>query len=111
MENKEIVCIKNVSKSFGGIPVLKSVDLTVKSGEVHALMGENGAGKSTLMKILAGIYQKDKGKIFFKGKEISFKTPYDAISAGISMIHQELNPLPDMTLAENIFIGREPTYG
>jgi ABC-type sugar transport system ATPase subunit len=110
-EDGEIVSIQNVSKTFGGITVLNNASLVVKRGEVHALMGENGAGKSTLMKILAGIYQKDKGHIFFKGKEVSFETPYNAIAAGISMIHQELNPLPDLTVAENIFIGREPTFG
>src|SRR5882757_6763459 len=86
--------MKNISKSFQGMPVLKNASLSVERGEVHALMGENGAGKSTLMKILAGIHQRDEGQIFFKGSEVAFKAPYDALSAGISMIHQELNSIP-----------------
>src|SRR5882762_11595187 len=107
----ELLQMKNISKSFAGVPVLKNAGLSVKHGEVHALMGENGAGKSTLMKILAGIHPKDKGYIFFKRGVLSLKNPHDALTAGISMIHQELNPIRDMTIAENIFIGREPTYG
>ncbi|QTQ12811.1 sugar ABC transporter ATP-binding protein [Treponema parvum] len=76
-------------------------------GEVHALMGENGAGKSTLMKIIMGIYTKDAGKVLINGKEVEFRDPKEALNAGISMIHQELTPIPEMTVAENIFLGRE----
>jgi inositol transport system ATP-binding protein len=102
--------MEGISKSFTGVSALNNVNLFIKQGEVHALMGENGAGKSTLMKILIGIHQKDNGKITFQGKEILFNNPKVALSSGIVMIHQELNPIPEMTIAENIFLGREPVY-
>lgn len=102
--------MKGISKAFPGVIALKSVQLEVGYGEVHALMGENGAGKSTLMKILTGIIQPDNGKIIFEGKETQFKNPGAALSIGIAMIHQELSPIPEMTIAENILIGREPVY-
>jgi ABC-type sugar transport system ATPase subunit len=96
-----------ICKSFFGVRVLDEAGLTVFPGEVHALMGENGAGKSTLMKIIMGIYTKDAGSIFMQGNEVVFKDPREALHAGISMIHQELSPIPEMTVAENIFLGRE----
>ena len=99
-----------ISKAFPGVVALKNVQLEVGYGKVHALMGENGAGKSTLMKIVTGIIQPDNGKIIFQGKETQFKNPGAALSLGISMIHQELSPIPEMTIAENILIGREPVY-
>lgn len=99
--------MKNIYKSFPGVKVLKDVSFFVKPGEVHALMGENGAGKSTLMKILMGIYKADEGTIFLNGKETVVHGPKDAMNQGISMIHQELNTLLDMEVAENIFVGRE----
>lgn len=102
--------MEGISKAFSGVVALKNVQLEVGYGKVHALMGENGAGKSTLMKILTGIYQPDNGKITFRGKEIQIKNPRAALSSGIVMIHQELNPIPEMTIAENILIGREPVY-
>ena len=102
--------MEGISKAFSGVVALKNVKLEVGYGKVHALMGENGAGKSTLMKILTGIYQPDNGKITFRGKEIQIKNPRAALSSGIVMIHQELNPIPEMTIAENILIGREPVY-
>jgi len=96
-----------IDKSFSGVKVLDQVDLRVKPGEVHALMGENGAGKSTLMKILMGIYKADAGHIVLNGHETHISGPRDAIAQKISMIHQELNPVLDMEVSENIFIGRE----
>ena len=99
--------LKNIYKSFPGVKVLEDVTLQVRPGEVHALMGENGAGKSTLMKILMGIYKADQGSIFLEGEETVIHGPKDAMSKGISMIHQELNTVLDMEVAENVFIGRE----
>ncbi len=101
----------NISKSFSGVKALDKVSLQIKQGEVHALMGENGAGKSTLMKILSGIYQKDRGDILLEGKAVEIPSPKEALDLGISMIHQELNPLYAMTVSENIFLGKEPCYG
>ena len=98
---------RGICKSFSGVKVLDEAGLTVKPGEVHALMGENGAGKSTLMKIIMGIYSKDAGQVLLDGCEVDFKDPKEALNAGISMIHQELTPIPEMTVAENIFLGRE----
>ena len=100
-----------ISKSFGGTHALKDVQLHVKPGEVHALLGENGAGKSTLMKIVIGLYTADKGSMTFDGKPYQAKGPVDAINSGISMIHQELNPEPHLTIADSIFLKREDTRG
>ena len=100
-----------ISKSFGGTQALKNVQLHVKPGEVHALLGENGAGKSTLMKIVIGLYKADEGTMTFDGKPYEAKGPVDAINSGISMIHQELNPEPHLTIAESIFLKREDTTG
>jgi len=98
---------REICKTFSGVRVLDHAGLTVLPGEVHALMGENGAGKSTLMKIIMGIYTKDSGNVLMEGQEVDFKGPREALIAGISMIHQELSPIPEMTVAENIFLGRE----
>lgn len=102
-----ILKMEKIDKSFRGVHALKGVDLELKTGEVHALMGENGAGKSTLMKILTGIYNKDSGKVIFEGKEIEFKNPREAQDAGIVIVHQELNMMNHLSVAQNIFIGRE----
>ena len=106
-----ILCCDGISKSFGGTNALKKVQLYVRPGEVHALLGENGAGKSTLMKIIIGLYKQDEGSITFLGKPFQARGPIDAIDAGISMIHQELNPEPHLTIAESIFLKREDTKG
>jgi len=110
-KSEYILSCENISKAFGGTQALKGVQLHVKPGEVHALMGENGAGKSTLMKIVIGLYKQDTGTMEFDGKPYQAKGPVDAINSGISMIHQELNPEPHLTIAESIFLNREDTNG
>jgi inositol transport system ATP-binding protein len=99
-----------ISKSFSGIAALNDVKLEVACGEVHAVMGENGAGKSTLMKILSGLVKKDGGEIYLNETQVEIQTPKTALDLGISMIHQELNPVRAMTVSENIFLGKEPCY-
>lgn len=101
--------MKEICKSFGDHAVLTDAGLSLVSGEIHALMGENGAGKSTLMKILTGIYEKDSGTVLIDGKEVVYKTPKEAEKAGIVLIHQELNVLFDLTVEENLFLGKEIT--
>jgi len=107
---EHILDCKGVYKSFGGTHALQDVQLQVKKGEVHALLGENGAGKSTLMKIIIGLQKQDAGEIFFEGKPYCANDPAEAIGAGISMIHQELNPEPYLSIAESIFLKREDTF-
>lgn len=102
-----ILTMKGIDKSFPGVHALDHVDLEVRKGEVHALMGENGAGKSTLMKVLTGIYKKDSGTITYEGKEVEFHNTREAQDAGVVIVHQELNMLGHLTVAQNIFIGRE----
>lgn len=106
-----ILTMEGIDKSFPGVHALDHVSLEVRKGEVHALMGENGAGKSTLMKVLTGIYSKDDGKIIYEGKEVEFTNPRDAQDAGIVIVHQELNMMGHLTVAQNIFIGREIMNG
>ena len=106
-----ILTMKGIDKSFPGVHALDHVDLEVRRGEVHALMGENGAGKSTLMKVLTGIYSKDAGTITYEGKEVEFHNPREAQEAGIVIVHQELNMMNHLTVAQNIFIGREYMKG
>lgn len=103
--------MKGIDKSFGTNQVLKDAGFVLGDGEVHALMGENGAGKSTLMKILTGVYTKDAGQVFVDGKEVDYKNPQEAEKAGIVFIHQELNVLFDLTVEENLFIGKEIKKG
>jgi ABC-type sugar transport system ATPase subunit len=100
--------MRGITKSFAGNVVLAEVNLTAQAGEVHALVGENGAGKSTLMKILAGVYQPDGGQILIDGQAVRFQRPAEALARGIAMIYQELSLAPHLTVAENIFLGREP---
>ena len=100
---------ENISKSFPGVKALDKVNLTVEGGKVHTIIGENGAGKSTLMKILMGILLPDEGEILYKGVKVKLMSVQEAIKTGISMIHQELLPFPELSIAENIFMGNEPT--
>ena len=106
-----ILSMKGITKSFSGVAALKNAALDLKAGEVVALMGENGAGKSTLMKILTGIYSKDSGEIKYMGQEVCFKGPAESEEAGISIVHQELNMMNDLTVAQNLFIGHEEMNG
>ncbi|NLK69028.1 MAG: sugar ABC transporter ATP-binding protein [Clostridiaceae bacterium] len=106
-----ILTMKGIDKTFPGVHALDNVDFELYKGEVHALMGENGAGKSTLMKVLTGIYRKDKGTITYEGKLVEFTNPREAQQAGIVIVHQELNMLGHLTVAQNIFIGREYMKG
>lgn len=103
-----LVLMEGIDKSFPGVHALNQCRFELKAGEVHALVGENGAGKSTLMKVLAGIYSKDAGHIYYKGAEVEIPNPKAAQLLGISIIHQELNLMPHLTVAQNMFIGREP---
>ena len=109
MNQTPILQVRNVSKSFPGVNALDGVSLDIVPGRVHALMGENGAGKSTLMKILIGLYAPDSGEMLHGGRAIRIRSPHDALRRGIAMIHQELLPFRDLTVAENIGMGREPT--
>jgi inositol transport system ATP-binding protein len=103
--------MRKIEKSFHTVRVLHGVDFMLRPGTVHALMGENGAGKSTLMKVLAGIHKRDAGTIVIKDKDVEISSPKHAQLLGIAMIHQELSPVPEMTVAENIYLGREPEKG
>ena len=109
MENNVLLRMTDICKSFPGVKALDRVSLSVKSGTVHALMGENGAGKSTLMKCLFGIYTADSGEIEFDGKIVSFKNSKDALEQGVAMVHQELNQALKRNVMDNIWLGRYPT--
>ena len=108
MIDAPILEMRNISKAFGGVQALRDVSFSCRRGKVHALVGENGAGKSTLIKILAGAYQADSGEIVFKGQRYAGFTAREAMASRISIIYQELNLVQFMTVAENIFLGREP---
>ena len=107
--NEQLLFARGICKQFGGIQVLKSVNLEITSGEVHALMGENGAGKSTIIKIITGVQTKDDGEIFIDGLPVEINSRRDARAAGISVIYQELSLIPALTVAENVFLGQELT--
>lgn len=112
MDNTQpLLQMKEISKSFPGVKALDRVSLEVQAGEIHALLGENGAGKSTLIKILGGLQPPDEGDIYFDGRKVEIKDVSFSESIGISVIHQELCLAPNMTVAENIFLGREPAKG
>ncbi|MFP3324005.1 sugar ABC transporter ATP-binding protein [Planococcus sp. SIMBA_160] len=106
-----MINMTDICKSFSGNAVLKNVHFSLQKGEIHALMGENGAGKSTLMKIMSGIYTRDSGTVEVKGKKVEFTLPKQAEAEGIAVIHQELNILPHLSIADNLFLGREETVG
>ncbi|MFC2248260.1 sugar ABC transporter ATP-binding protein [Labrys portucalensis] len=98
----------DISKSFGGVAALKGVDFTLRAGEIHGLVGENGAGKSTMMKIIAGVHTEYQGSLEIDGRQVHFRSAHDSLAAGISMVHQELSIVPDLTVAENVYLGKQP---
>ena len=109
MSDSNIVLeMKGISKIFPGVRALSNVDFTLEKGEIHTLMGENGAGKSTLIKVLTGVYEINEGTIILRGKEIKISCTQEAQSYGISTVYQEVNLCSNLTVAENIYIGREP---
>src|SRR6516164_846986 len=101
--------LKGIGKTFGGVEALRGVDFALLPGEIHGLVGENGAGKSTLMKIIAGVHPEFTGRFLLDGKETRFRSARDARAAGIAMVHQELSVAPDLSVAENVFLGSQPT--
>ena len=108
---EKLLEMKGICKEFSGNQILFDVDFDLNYGEVHALVGENGAGKSTLIKILAGVYQPERGNIFIDGKQTTISSPADAFRIGVSTIHQEFNLVPELSVANNIFLGRvKATY-
>ena len=107
MENEVLLQMRGICKQFPGVKALQNVDFTLRKGEIHALMGENGAGKSTLIKVLTGVHPKDAGKIILDGKEISIHSPDQAQKQGISTVYQEITLCPNLSVAENIFVGRD----
>lgn len=109
MDKDILLDVKGLSKSFPGVKALDSVKFQLHAGSIHAVCGENGAGKSTLMNIIMGLYRRDEGEVYLRGKPIDFLSPRQALKAGISIIEQELNPILEMTVAENMFLGREDT--
>jgi len=106
MQNDVVLSMRGIGKTFPGVRALHDVDFTLRKGEIHALMGENGAGKSTLIKVLTGVYTKDAGSICIDGQEVTIRSPQDAQQAGISTVYQEITLCPNLTVAENLFIGR-----
>ena len=100
--------LKNISKSFGDNKVLTDISLSLEEGEIHSIIGENGAGKSTLMKIIGGIYTSDGGEILINGSQVHLHNPIEAYKAGIGIVHQELSVADNMTVAQNVFVNREP---
>ena len=109
MQDEKLLEMRHIDKHFPGVRALNNVDFTLRKGEIHALMGENGAGKSTLIKILTGVYQMDGGEISVEGTKVSIRSPQDAQNKGISTVYQEITLCPNLTVAENMFIGREKT--
>jgi monosaccharide-transporting ATPase len=107
-ENETILTIKGLSKGFPGVQALSNVDFSLKRGEIHALMGENGAGKSTVIKVLTGVYKRDAGEIIYEGRPLECTSPLHAQQVGISPVYQEVNLVPNLSVAENIFLGRHP---
>lgn len=108
MNNELVLELKKIGKSFPGVVALKEVDFDLRKGEVHAILGENGAGKSTLIKLLTGVYSKERGKIYIDGKEVIKMTPDISRSLGVSAVYQEFPHCPMLNVAQNIFLGKEP---
>src|SRR5260370_23316850 len=104
-----ILELLGIGKTFGGVEALRGVDFALLPGEIHGLVGENGAGKSTLMKIIAGVHPEFSGRFLLDGRETRFRSARDAHAAGIAMVHQELSVAPDLSIAENVFLGSQPT--
>ena len=103
--------LKNISKTFGGVKALQNVSAQFQEGEIHAILGENGAGKSTLIKIVTGVYSKDDGQIYWEGKPVEINNYQDCQKLGVACIYQELSVIPPLTVAQNVFLGREPRKG
>src|SRR6202012_2192991 len=103
--------LTDISKSFGGGQALRGVDFMLNAGQIHGLAGENGAGKSTMMKIIAGVHAADSGTMHVDGKEVRFRSTRDALAAGVGMVHQELSVAPELSVAENVFLGTQPVNG
>jgi ribose transport system ATP-binding protein len=108
-ESPSVLELHGITKSFGGVEALRGVDFALRAGEIHGLVGENGAGKSTLMKIIAGAHADFSGRFVLDGRETRFRSARDALAAGIAMVHQELSVAPDLSVAENVFLGSQPT--
>src|SRR5882672_6850541 len=104
-----ILELQGITKAFGGVEALRGVDFALSAGEIHGLVGENGAGKSTLMKIIAGVHADFSGRFVLDGQQTRFRSVRDARAAGIAMVHQELSVAPDLSVAENVFLGSQPT--
>src|SRR5258706_5834204 len=104
-----ILELHQITKAFGGVEALRGVDFVLSAGEIHGLVGENGAGKSTLMKMIAGVHAEFSGRFALDGRETRFRSVRDARAAGIAMVHQELSVAPDLSVAENVFLGAQPT--
>src|SRR4051794_15444813 len=108
MTNRPLLLMEGITKTFSGITALAQVDLAIERGQVHALVGENGAGKSTLIKIMTGAYRRDAGTMILEGNPVDFRSPQEAQARGVVAVYQEVNLLSYRTVAENIFLGREP---
>src|SRR3954464_10059163 len=108
-DRSPILELREITKAFGGVEALRGVDFALSPGEIHGLVGENGAGKSTLMKIIAAVHTEFSGRFLIDGKETHFRSARDARAAGIAMVHQELSVAPDLSVAENVFLGAQPT--
>src|SRR5688572_17351559 len=100
-----IIEMQKVTKAYRGVPAVREIDFDLRPGEIHALLGENGAGKSTLTKIMAGVVEATSGRMLYRGKEVVFKTPHEALQDGIAMVFQETSLVPSMTVAQNLYLG------